>query len=46
MKIKSAFEILDKDGDGFIEEEELGNMIGIDENYDHTILKRMISEVD
>ena len=34
-KIQSAFDILDKDGDGFIEEKELAIFIGAQDNYDH-----------
>ena len=45
QKILLAFEMLDKDGDGFIEERELEELIGQQE-YDKSVFKRMISEID
>ena len=33
-KIREAFEILDKDGDGYIVESELATLVGAEDNYD------------
>lgn len=37
--------MMDKDGDGYIEEKELADMIG-QQSYDKQVFKRMISEID
>lgn len=38
--------MLDQDGDGYIEEKELADMIGHADGYDAEALKKLISEVD
>ena len=45
QKITNAFEILDKDGDGYIEERELAELVGGQEGVD-TLMRKLISEVD
>jgi Ca2+-binding EF-hand superfamily protein len=38
--------MLDKDGDGYIEEKELAEMIGYTEGFNSEALKKLIEEVD
>ena len=45
QKIMSAFDMLDKDGDGFIDEQELAVIMGLTE-YDKNVMKKLMSDVD
>jgi len=42
----SAFEILDKDGDGFIDEEELASVMGFGNDQSNGVMKKIISDID
>lgn len=47
-KLLSAFDTLDKDGDGFIEEAELAEMLGFKDGdkIDHRMMRTLIKDVD
>ena len=45
-KMQNAFEMMDRDGDGFIEESELAEMMGCKEDYDRELVMTLIAEVD
>ena len=44
--VQNAFEMLDKDGNGFIEEKELAEIIGLQIGQDQETIKKLISEID
>ncbi len=44
--IQNAFEMLDKDGNGFIEEKELAEIIGLQTGQNEETVKKLIQEVD
>eukprot|EP00347_Sterkiella_histriomuscorum_P000790 403374494 len=44
--IQNAFEMLDKDGNGYIEEKELAEIIGLQLGTNQEMLRRLMSEVD
>lgn len=42
----SAFEFLDQDGNGFIDEKELAKVIGLTVGQNEDTVKKLISEID
>ena len=42
----SAFDILDKDGDGYIDEDELAQIMGFNNESGHSVMKKLISDID
>jgi Ca2+-binding EF-hand superfamily protein len=46
QKIQNAFDLLDKDGNGYIDERELAEIIGMSQGFDSRLMRKLIQDVD